>query len=299
MSESCKKNWLTRSLIFAVTCPAGIAIMAQTVPMTLEDFHLTGTQVGDISPAVITTSDGCIDCHGNFDAVNEPYNTWRGSLMGQAGRDPLFFAQMTTANQDVANVGYFCMRCHVPMTFLTQNAYVTDGSVIDDVDRDGVSCHLCHSMVDPIHKPGVSPSQDQAILTSLGDLPGFYGNAQFVLDPNGLRRGPYVDAQAGHAFVQSDFHTRGDLCGTCHDVGNIAVTRLPDGTYRYNNINEATPTENPADQFPLERTYTEWKLSSFANGGVDMGGRFGGQGTTIMSTCQDCHMPKSTAQGCY
>lgn len=299
MFEFRTKKWFTLSLIFSVTCTAGIAVIAQTVPMTLEDFQLSGTQVGDVSPAVITTSDTCAACHGNFDAANEPYSTWRGSLMGQAGRDPLFFAQMTTANQDVANVGYFCMRCHVPMTFLTQNAYVTDGSAIDEVDRDGVNCHLCHSMIDPIYKPGISPPQDEGILAALGDGPSFYGNSQFVLDPNGLRRGPYSDAQAGHAFVQSGFHLRSDICGTCHDVGNVAVTRLPDGTYRYNNLNEATPTENLADQFPLERTFTEWKLSAFANGGVDMGGRFGGQGVTTVNTCQDCHMPKATARGCF
>jgi len=299
MFEFREENWFALSYVLAVTCPVGIAVIAQTVPMALEDFQLSGTQVGDVSPEAITTSDNCMACHGNFDAANEPYNTWRGSLMGQAGRDPLFYAQMTTANQDVANVGYFCMRCHVPMTFVTQHAYDADGSTLDAVDRDGVSCHLCHSMVDPVYKPGASPPQDEAILDALGDVPAYYGNSQFVLDPTGLRRGPYADAQPPHAFVRSQFQKRGDLCGTCHDVGNVAVTRLPDGTYRYNNFNEATPTENLADQFPLERTYTEWKLSSFANGGVDMGGRFGGQGATTVSTCQDCHMPQTTARGCF
>lgn len=287
------------SLMFAVLSATGIAVMGQTVPMTLEDFHLSGTQVGDVAPTAILTSDSCVQCHGNFDAANEPYNTWRGSLMGQAGRDPLFFAQMATANQDVANVGYFCMRCHVPMSFVTQHAYDVDGSTLDVVDRDGVNCHFCHSMVDPLFKPGVSPPQDISILAELGDIPAYYGNSQFVLDPTGLRRGPYSDAQALHEFAYSDFFKRGDLCGTCHDVGNVAVTLQADGTYQYNNINEATPTEDPAHQFPLERTYTEWKLSSFANGGVDMGGRFGGQGSPRVSTCQDCHMPKTNARGCF
>lgn len=298
MFELGKKNRFALSYVLLVTCPVGIAVVAQTVPMTLEDFHLSGTQVGDVSPAIIGPSENCAACHGNYDAANEPMNTWRGSLMGQAGRDPLFFAQMTTANQDVANVGYFCMRCHVPNSFLTQNAYVVDGSTLDEVDRDGVSCHFCHSMVDPIYKPGISPPQDEAILAALTDVPGYYGNSMFVLDPSGLRRGPYTDAQSPHAFVQSDFFRRSDFCGTCHDVGNVAVTRQLDGTYRYNNINESTPTEDLAHQFPLERTYTEWKLSAFANGGVDMGGRFGGEGVTVVSTCQDCHMPRTTARGC-
>ncbi len=277
----------------------GGAATAQLVPMTMEDFHLSGTQIGDVSAEAVTTSDNCMACHGNFDAANEPYNTWRGSLMGQAGRDPLFYAQMATANQDVANVGYFCMRCHVPMSFVTGQAYEVDGSTLDAADRDGVNCHFCHSMVDPIYRPGVSPPEDEAVLAGLADVPAYYGNSMFVLDPTGLRRGPYGDASPPHTFVQADFLRRGDVCGTCHDVGNAAVTRQPDGAYRYNNLNEATPTEDLADQFPLERTYTEWKLSAFANGGVDLGGRFGGDGASVVSTCGDCHMPRTTARGCF
>lgn len=273
--------------------------IASPIPMTLEDFQLSGTQVGDVPPSNITTSDDCASCHGNFDSANEPFRTWRGSLMGQAGRDPLFFAQMATANQDVANVGYFCMRCHVPMSFVTTHAYQVDGSTLNAVDRDGVNCHFCHSMVDPVYRPGVGPPEDESILNAMADVPAYYGNSMFVLDPSGLRRGPYTDAQPPHAFVSSDFFRCGDLCGTCHDVGNVAVTRQPDGTYRYNNLNESTPTVDPAEQFPLERTYTEWKLSAFANGGVDMGGRFGGEGATVITTCQDCHMPRAAAQGCF
>jgi hypothetical protein len=276
---------------------AGVALGA-IIDMTLEDFHLSGTQVFDVPAGAIETSEGCLVCHGPFDPDNDPYSTWRGSLMAMAGRDPLFLAQMTSANQDVGSVGYFCMRCHVPMSFVTGHAYDTDGSTLDDVDRDGVTCHFCHSMVDPDYKPGVSPPDDQAILDSLEAVPSFYGNAMFVLDPQGVRRGPYEDAQTPHAFLHSPFHRTGEFCGTCHDVGNVAVTLQPDGTYRYNEIDQRTPDEDLWAQFPLERTYTEWKLSAFAAGGVDMGGRFGGEGATVVSTCQDCHMPRVAAQGC-
>ncbi len=296
----CARYWSGLSL-WVVASVFGLpsTLTAQPVPMTIEDFHLSGTQIGDVSPEVIMTSDNCRVCHGDYDPANEPYNTWTGSLMGQAGRDPLFFAQMTNANQDVANVGYFCMRCHVPMSFVTGHAYQPDGSTIDSVDEDGVTCHHCHSMVDPIYKAGISPPQDASILAALTEPPQHYGNSMFVLDPTGLRRGPYSDAAASHDFVESSFHRTGEFCGTCHDVGNVAVTRQPDGTYRYNGIDEPTPTEDLRFQFPLERTYTEWKLSAFAQGGVDMNGRFGGTGSTVVSTCQDCHMPKAIGRGCY
>jgi hypothetical protein len=48
--------------------------------------------------------------------------------------------------------------------------------------------------------------------------------------------------------------------------------------------------------FPLERTYGEWSASAFAQGPVEMGGRFGGNKTAV-STCQDCHMPDTTGVG--
>lgn len=70
------------------------AALGARVPATIADFHLPGTG-------------------------RDPHSTWSGSLMAQAGRDRLFRAQMTTANQDVANVGYLCMRCHVPMSLVT------------------------------------------------------------------------------------------------------------------------------------------------------------------------------------
>lgn len=288
------KRWVAIAV-----CALACRVMADGIPMTLEDFHLSGTQIGDVDGGVLSTSGDCAGCHGFVEPQNMPYDTWKGSLMANAGLDPLFFAQLATANQDVENVGYFCLRCHVPMSFVTGHAYDADGSTLDEVDRDGVTCHLCHSMVDPIYKPGESPAEDVAILENLAEVPQYYGNAMFVLDPNGLRRGPYEDAQPPHDAVYSPFVKSSDICGTCHDVGNVAISRQEDGTYWYNDIDASVPDENLHAQFPLERTYTEWKLSSFADGGVDMGGRFGGSGDPVVSTCQDCHMPKTTGLGCY
>ena len=268
-----------------------------SIPMTLEDFYVPGTQVGDTNQNMIWSSQSCMNCHGTSNP-GDPYATWRGSLMALAGRDPLFYAQMATANQDVEHVGNYCIRCHVPGAIMTGHALVSDGSTLDDYDRDGVSCHFCHSMVDPIFKPGISPPGDKSILAALTDVPTHYGNAAFVLDPSGERRGPRLDHQAMHSMTVSPFHTTGDFCGTCHDVGNLATTRQSNGTFRYNAIDARSPTTDPHQQFPLERTYTEWKLSAFANGGVDMGGRFGGTGPSVVSSCQDCHMPRVAGTAC-
>ncbi len=55
-----------------------------------------------MTTGTLLTSDNRMDCHGLTQNGVDPYSTWSGSLMAHAGRDPLFKAQMVTANQDVA-----------------------------------------------------------------------------------------------------------------------------------------------------------------------------------------------------
>lgn len=282
----------------AVMGLSAIAAAADPLPLTQRDFLVPGTQVGDVDASTFFPPQLCSACHSHTPNDSAPYDSWRGSLMAQAGRDPLFFAQMTTANQDVANVGSYCLRCHVPMAVVSGSVATPDGSALGNRDKDGVDCHFCHAMVDPVYKPGLSPPQDQAILAALDQVPAHAGNAMFVLDPEGLRRGPRSDALPPHSLATSPYHRSAALCGSCHDVGNVAVSRQGDGTYRYNALDTPAPTADPAQHFPLERTYSEWRLSAFASGGVDMGGRFGGDGGGVVSTCQDCHMPVRGGQAC-
>ncbi len=263
-----------------------------------EAFHVPGTQVGDISVGSYLSPSGCGGCH--YGNVSAPYPSWSGSLMAFAARDPLFFAQLATANQDVPGVGRYCVRCHAPMSVVTGSARVGTEAAMTTTDHDGVACHFCHSMIDPLAgDASVAAPNDPKTLAKLADVPTAYGNAAFVLDPAWLRRGPYADAAPPHAATVSPFVKRGEMCGTCHDVGNLRVARQPDGTYAYAPAGKRAPDADPTHQFPLERTFTEWRLSAFADGGVDMQGRFGGDaGNTIVSTCQDCHMPKVRAAAC-
>ena len=293
------RPWVRKIVLGAVTLGIAGVGAAALIQMTLEDFHVPGTQVGDLNPTVLYDSSDCRTCHGDFDPLHEPARNWRGSLMAQAGRDPLFFAQLSTANQDVANVGYYCLRCHVPMSIVTGHANDATGLTLDALDEDGISCHFCHSLVDPVYAPG-HPHEDLAILQGLVDPPTFVGNAMFVLDPLGRRRGPLLQPGAPHEALYSDYHKKAELCGACHDVGNVATTRQANGSYVYNAVNQRSPSSDPWTQFPLERTYTEWKLSAFNSpAGVDLQGRFGGENASTVSTCQDCHMPAQTARVCY
>lgn len=276
------------------------AEVGKTKPVGPVDFYVPGTQMGDVPPENLLTSDVCAACHSGTEVPNGPYETWKGSLMRWAGRDPLYFAQLATARQDVPTVGYYCMRCHVPMAIVTTHAVSGKESALDATDRDGVSCAFCHAMVDPKYVAGKSPADDVAVLASVKDVPTTYGNAQFVLDPAGTRRGPY-DFTGGmhpHWTIKSPFVKSSDMCGTCHDVGNPATMKATDGTWTYDPAGKSAADPDPHAQFPLERTYSEWRLSSFAAGGVSMKGRFGGAGADVVSTCQDCHMPKAKGRAC-
>ncbi len=273
------------------------------VATTLEDFFQPGSQPnGALVYEPFRPSSNCRNCHAvdpKTSAELPVFGAWQGSMMAQAARDPLFYACLTVANQDAAFAGDLCIRCHTPAGWLAGRSEPTNGSALIAVDRDGVSCSVCHRMVDPVFKSGVSPPVDAEILANINPRPVSSGSGNFIMDPVDVRRGPYVDPMnPQHPWLASPFHRSAELCATCHDVSNPAYRRKSDGTYALDLLNARHPTADKYDMFPLERTFSEWLHSDFARGGVDMGGRFGGT-RRVVSTCQHCHMPTVTARGCY
>lgn len=273
------------------------AAAAQQVPTTLDDFFMPGTQPETLNTEILSFSN-CASCHGNYDLVHEPLRNWAASMMGQSMRDPLFRAAFTIAEQDVAFAGDLCLRCHTPGGWLAGRSEPTDGSALIDQDFEGVNCNMCHRMVDPVYKDGVSPLVDLDILADLPDHPVNPHSGQYVMDPEDRRRGPFDLVRFNkHDWLYSPFHSSSEMCATCHDVSNPVFVRQPDGTYLPGDLDAPHPTHDKYDQFPVERTYSEWLASEFADGPVEMGGRFGGN-LTAVSSCQDCHMPDSTGRGC-
>jgi hypothetical protein len=172
----------------------------------------------------------------------------------------------------------------------------TDGSQMQNADKTGVSCDLCHRLVDPIPHPE-NPAEDAAILAGLELPPNTFGTGMMVVDPTGARRGPFVDADSGHPILVSPFHREAALCGTCHDVSNPAFEKDANGHYVPNALNA------PATSFfahviaPVERTYSEWFHSAYNTPQGVYGPEFGGNKAYVAS-CQDCHMRDITGQGC-
>lgn len=288
----------------ALACSLGLsatsALIGLPIPTTLEDFRQPGTQPLTLNQ-VIQSSQNCDICHGNFDVNQEPYTRWASSMMAQSTRDPVFRAALAIANQDASESGELCLRCHAPGAWLDGRSVPADGSALDNNlgDLDGVTCHLCHRLVDPFYAPGTNPPVDQTILAMLAQVPTSIGNGQYVVDPDDVRRGPF-DLGPNfffHDWLQSPFHRESLLCATCHEVSNPTMTKQSDGRYAVNSFGRQHPTHDKYQEFPIERTWSEWSKSIYAIRPIETNGRFGGNDTAV-SSCQDCHMPTTTGTAC-
>ena len=137
------------------------------VPTTLNDFFLPGSQPNQ--SGTIDNPDFCDNCHGGYDLAVEPAYNWRGSMMAQAQRDPLYLACLAISNQDAPDVGDLCIRCHSPKGWLEGRSVPTSGGALTAADRESVQCHFCHKMIAP-SPLGVNPYPSDPLYTS--DPPG-------------------------------------------------------------------------------------------------------------------------------
>jgi len=269
---------------FTITAtPAGY------VPTTLRDVDLPGTQPHE--GAIFDDPDlNCGTCHGNYNSAVEPWYNWRGSMMAQAARDPLFLACLAVAEQDAPSVGDLCIRCHTPGGWQEGRSVDTSAGLLTAKDRHGVQCDFCHRAVDHNYVAGVSPARDADVLATVSPVPLQYGNGQFVNDWAAIRRGPYSDAPASHDVVESPYHRSSDLCGVCHDVSNPVFAAAGPGNYVPTAFDQPHPDFDVRNMGPVERTYSEWSQSEYASVGVYAPQFAGNKPGGVVSTCQDCHM---------
>jgi hypothetical protein len=70
------------------------------------------------------------------------------------------------------------------------------------------------------------------------------------------------------------------------------------GRYVPDTFDAEHPDGTEANMLPIERTYSEWANSDYANGGVFAPEFAGDKPDGIVSTCQDCHVKDITGIGC-
>ena len=199
----------------------------------------------------------CYKCHANTtNGLADPYFSWQGGMMAQAARDPVFRAALAIANQDIKGVGEFCIRCHAPRAWFEGRSTAADASLLKGDDLHGVSCDVCHHLVDPLSAEAKKLAKQ---------VPPGYGNATMVVDPERIMRGPYAERKElkMHTALVSPYHASSELCGNCHNVSNITLAT---------NRN----TQPPHAFGHIERTYSEWALSEFAK-------------KESLKSCQYCH----------
>lgn len=273
-------------------------------------------------------------------------------MMGNASRDPLFWATLAVAEQDFipnSNVnlrggaGDLCLRCHTVNGWISGRSTPTNGSGLSaTTDTQGVECEFCHLLVDPDQPLSISGTTETQISPFLAydqsTGAGYYGAAEYVLNGNGVRLGPYANHTAKHQAIASPFHRKSEICATCHDVSNPAVGDLAPGNGaqeplpvgKYSGVLGSPVTDKAAfKNFPykygiVERTYSEWKSSGFpdllvnnfnnlptelkaSHGSIYVSYQRAYQarqnanyedGTPRYFTCQTCHMSASTGVGC-
>jgi hypothetical protein len=283
----------TNHSAFIVVSPPG-----GKVPTTLRDFDMPGSQPFEAGSEPAPPQN-CAQCHGGFNPATEPYANWQGSMMAQASIDPLFEANMVIANQDAPDSGDLCLRCHISGGWMQGRSVPTDGSAMLERDKVGVSCDLCHRMVDPDYVENLSPARDAVVLAELSFPGEQHGNGMFVLDPDGVLRGPRQDSAAPHMFRASPFHKSSAFCGTCHDVSNPAFTKDPQGIYQPNELNRTGGDVDPDIAAPVERTFSEWLHSAYNSEEGILQPEFAGtKADGRVSTCQDCHMRDVQSAAC-
>jgi hypothetical protein len=217
--------------------------------------------------------------------------------MGNAGRDPVFWATLAVAEQDFDGAGDLCIRCHSAGGWYGGRSTPTDGSGLAASDDNGIDCDTCHTMTNPdntehagvMNSPFIAncdgdPNVPNKCSTSGSAGEGFYGSGMTSLWNGSDKLGPYNDAEARHQFMQSRYHRSVDFCGTCHDVSNPAVGDLAPGNGAQTGapharssqdsnggapnlggpIQEKAAFNNPPYAYGIvERTFSEYKASLF------------------------------------
>jgi len=187
----------------------------------------------------------CGSCH------TVQYQGWKGSMHSNAFKDPIFQAEWALAVRDLGDqISNMCGGCHSPPGMLSKTIKFDPkmgkhgGFTAPPIAEQGVSCDVCHTI------SGSSFANSEV---------GEHGNGSYISSPGKIKRGPLKNAKSPyHETAYSEDHTKAAFCGNCHNIFN------------------------PLNNFPLERTYDEWKYSVYAQNDVQ---------------CQDCHMvPVATAK---
>ena len=197
-----------------------------------------------LTPEAWTDPEVCAQCHPR------QYDGWKGSMHSNAFKDPVFQALWAMGEKATkGKVRNHCAGCHSPIGTVTETIKFNPDDGLHGsfsapkIAENGVSCDVCHTI-------SGSNINDTDVLE--------HGNSSFEMDPGPVKRATLKDSKSPfHETEYSEHHTSSKFCGNCHNIFH------------------------PENNFPVERTYDEWKYSVYAQNDIQ---------------CMDCHMvPVETA----
>lgn len=286
------------------------------------------------------TSDQCIGCHDagstglQFDMTEpgpggkllnlSPHGTWSTSPMGLAGRDPVFFAQLSSETETFHPkssklVEDTCLGCHgvmgqrqfkidqtaagqgcTPFSREALNATPfpagphAKNATYGALGRDGISCTTCHTMAlseSERAKVAGEPqnscvAERQAFLNpkNTGFARTFTGS--FLVGVPDKINGPFADPKVKPMENALGLTPIHNAHIQSAEVcGSCHTVHLPV-------LNQGKVIGHTYEQ----TTYAEWAFSAYRTGKTPDGSLPMGAGTEA-ETCQGCHMPNKDAQG--
>ena len=169
----------------------------------------------------IKSAQNCKKCH------NEIYEQWQSSRHAHStpSTNPLFAAIYKLSQMDTdGETKLYCIRCHAPVSQING-----DTELAEDITNEGITCDICHTIVELSNEPEFWPNRYQ-----LGKV----------------KQGVFRDSQPkGHKTVYSELLTTSEICSGCHgDMLDIP------GTQSCGNLT-------------ICDTNFEWKTTSFAEHG--------------------------------
>jgi hypothetical protein len=302
------------SLSAAPTTTAPAAVSRAVLPPPIVPYHVPSQAdskviVGPNGATGFYTSDVCSGCH---DASNlafgvqanmtwpqnvpvaarkdtplkniSPFGEWGASLMGLAGRDPVFQAQReseTLTYPSVKNeIDNACYTCHgvmgkrqlaidKPGTLFTHADFLAatgPNATYGALARDGISCLACHRMT----SEGLGTQASFTGQFKVTDPKTVFGPFQNIV-PYPMQNA--VGMTPKHGTAVSD----PAMCGSCHVVETPILD--PKKTYDQKTF-EAQPKSHE------QTTYLEWLNSRYQTKAPPQPG-------AAPQTCQQCHMPRT------
>ncbi|MEO8727254.1 MAG: hypothetical protein ABI383_14160 [Acidobacteriaceae bacterium] len=275
-------------------------VFGPRICMIPESFDHVVQKPKSAAPVHFVTSDQCAGCHDATGTLSpttadlprmlwpnalasqmvnlSPNGEWRFSMMGLAGRDPIFFSQLSSENtlhprledhplDAKPFVQDLCLTCHGVMgerkfksdtgKFFTRAELLNPKSMYGALARDGVSCAACHH----ISATGLGTPETYTAKFKLGPADEVYGPYHEAVATLPMKNALGIEPKA----TEENQIESSKLCGSCHTI--VLPVYRSDGR-------RATRDGKPAD-FYEQTTYLEWLNSSFTD-----------------QSCQNCHMQR-------